>query len=66
VTELEPLFIMILQIAHDYGIFNLGDISIDGTKIEEKTSKHSAMSWGYANKLEEQLKGRSCRADKAG
>ena len=47
---------MILQIAHDYGIFNLGDLSIDGTKIEANASKHSAMSWGYANKLEEQLK----------
>ena len=56
VNEFGPLFIMILQIAHDYGILNLGDISIDGTKIEANASKHSAMSWDYANKLEEQLR----------
>ncbi|MDM8563827.1 hypothetical protein QUF54_10785, partial [Candidatus Marithioploca araucensis] len=36
-------------------IFKLGDISIDGTKIEANASKHKAMSWEYANKLEAML-----------
>ena len=39
------------------GIFKLGDISIDGVKIKANASKHKAMSWDYACKLEEQLKG---------
>jgi len=54
-NKLVPLFIMILQIAHDLGVFKLGDISIDGTKIEANASKHKAMSWDYAKKLETQL-----------
>ena len=53
--KLAPIFIMILQIAHDLGVLKLGDISIDGTKIEANASKHKAMSWDYANKLEAQL-----------
>ena len=53
--ELEQIFVMILQIAHSMRIFKLGDISIDGTKIKANASKHKAMSWAYANKLEKQL-----------
>lgn len=54
-SELGTLFVMILQIAHGLGIFKLGDISIDGTKIKANASQHKAMSWEYANKLEKQL-----------
>ncbi len=53
--ELEPLFVQILEYAWTLGIFKLGDISIDGTKIEANASKHKAMSWEYACKLEVQL-----------
>ena len=53
--QLEPLFVQILEYAWRLGIFKLGDISIDGTKIEANASKHKAMSWEYANKLEVQL-----------
>jgi hypothetical protein len=35
----------------------LGTVSLDGTKIKANASKHKAMSWEYANRLEEQLKG---------
>jgi hypothetical protein len=38
------------------GILKLGDISIDGTKIKANASKHKAMSWDYACKLEVQLR----------
>lgn len=55
-TKLEALFVQILFIACELGVFKLGDISIDGTKILANASKHKAMSWEYANKLEEQLK----------
>ena len=37
------------------GLFKLGKISLDGTKVKANASKHKAMSWGYANKLEAQL-----------
>jgi len=54
--ELGALFVMLLQIAHEMKIFKLGDIYIDGTKIKANASKHKALSWDYACKLEEQLK----------
>lgn len=53
--QLSPLFVEILEYACGLGIFKLGDISIDGVKIKANASKHKAMSWDYAGKLEEQL-----------
>lgn len=53
--QLQPLFVQILESACSLGIFKLGDISIDGSKIQANASKHKAMSWEYANKLEVQL-----------
>jgi transposase len=54
--QLSPLFVEILEYACGLGIFKLGEISIDGVKIKANASKHKAMSWEYACKLEEQLK----------
>ena len=54
--QLSPLFVEILEYACGLGIFKLGDISIDGVKIKANASKHKAMSWEYACKLEEQLR----------
>ena len=54
--ELGALFVQILQIAHEMGFLNLGIVSLDGTKVKANASKHSALSWEHANKLEEQLK----------
>ena len=54
--ELEGLFVRILVIAKVMGVFKLGKVSLDGSKIKANASKHKAMSWGYANKLEEQLR----------
>jgi len=53
--ELEGLFVQMLVLAKVMGLFKLGNVSLDGTKIKANASKHKAMSWGYANKLEEQL-----------
>ena len=53
--QLQPLFVQLLEYACKLGSFKLGDISIDGTKIEANASKHKAMSWEYACKLEVQL-----------
>lgn len=54
--ELEGLFVQMLVLAKVMGLFQLGNVSLDGTKVKANASKHKAMSWGYANKLEEQLR----------
>jgi hypothetical protein len=38
------------------GFLKLGKISLDGSKIQANASKHSALSWGHAVELEQQLK----------
>ena len=53
--QLSALFVQILEYACEMGILKLGNISIDGSKIKANASKHKAMSWDYANKLEKQL-----------
>ena len=55
-VELKPLFMQILSLAHAMNILKIGKISIDGTKIKANASKHQALSWGHACKLEKQLK----------
>jgi len=53
--ELEGFFVQILLIGQAMGLLKLGTVSLDGTKIKANASKHKALSWGYANKLEAQL-----------
>ena len=55
-NDLTPLFVQILQLAHELGLLKLGEISLDGTKVKANASKHKAMSWKRANQLEKQLK----------
>jgi transposase len=54
--QLHALFVQILQIAHTAGLFKIGTISLDGTKIKANASKHSAYSYGHACKIEGELK----------
>jgi transposase len=54
--ELEGLFVQVLAIARQMGVLKLGSVSLDGTKIKANASKHKALSWQYANKLEAQLR----------
>lgn len=55
-SELKPLFVQILLIAGQMGVLKLGKVSLDGTKIKANASKHRALSWKHACKLEQQLK----------
>ena len=55
--EIEVLMVQVLMIARTLGVFNLGNIALDGSKIKANASKHSALSYGYIKKLEEQLQG---------
>jgi len=54
--ELSALFVEILVVAEVMGLVKLGTVSLDGTKIKANASKHKALSWDYANRLEAQLK----------
>jgi IS5 family transposase len=56
-SELAALFTQVLLIAQRMGLVKLGTVSLDGTKLKANASKHKALSWDYANRLEEQLKG---------
>ena len=53
--ELETLFVQILLIAQDAGFLKVGKVSLDGTKIKANASKHKALSYAHADKLQKQL-----------
>lgn len=55
---LEPigaLFTQTLLVAAEMDMVALGDVSIDGTKVNANASKHKAMSWDRMLQLEDQL-----------
>ena len=54
-AELESLFVQVLMVAQSAGVLKVGKVSLDGTKIKANASKHKALSYAYANKLQEQL-----------
>jgi transposase len=54
--ELSALFVQILAVAHHLGVLKLGTVSLDGTKVQANASKHSALSWEHAGKIEAQLR----------
>jgi transposase len=54
--QLKPLFTQILMLAREMGLLKLGKVSLDGTKIKANASKHHALSWEHACKLEQQLR----------
>lgn len=54
--QLEPLFTAILTFAGEMGLLKLGTVSLDGSKMKANASKHKALSFGHATRLEEQLR----------
>lgn len=54
--ELSKLFVQILMIARQMNILKLGSVSLDGSKVKANASKHKALSYEHACKLEGQLK----------
>ena len=54
--ELGALFVQILSVAQQLGVLKIGKVSLDGTKVHANASKHSALSWEHANKIEAQLR----------
>jgi len=70
--EIENLFVHVLGVAREIGVLKLGTVALDGTKIHANASRHSALSYEHANKIEAQLKaevadllGRAETADQA-
>ncbi|EQD66652.1 transposase IS4 family protein, partial [mine drainage metagenome] len=49
------LFVQVLQVAHENPFSRLGTVSLDGTRLHAHASKHSALSYGHAEKIEAQL-----------
>lgn len=53
--QLSAMFVEILTIAQQMGVLKLGKVSLDGTKVKANASKHKALSYGHACKLQTQL-----------
>jgi len=56
-SEIESLFVQVLVIAKAMKLVKLGTVALDGTKVHANASRHSALSYGHAKKLEAQLLG---------
>ena len=54
--EIEGLFVQVLQVAREMGVLKLGTVALDGTKLHANASRHSALSYEHACKIEAQLK----------
>ncbi len=50
------VFIEVLRLAAAAGMVRLGNLAIDGTKIQGNASRHKAMSYGYMKKEEQRLR----------
>src|SRR5271156_3053206 len=54
--DIEKLFVEVLKLAREMGVLKMGTIGLDGTKIHADASRHSALSYEHAGKIEAQLK----------
>jgi transposase len=54
--QIEGLFVQVLLLAREMGMLKLGTLGLDGTKIHANASRHSALSYEHAGKIEAQLK----------
>src|SRR5450432_2276455 len=54
--QIETLFVQVLGVAREMGVLKMGTVALDGTKIHANASRHSALSYEHASKIEAQLK----------
>ena len=54
-SRIETLFVQVLGVAHEMGVLKLGTVALDGTKLHANASRHSALSYEHAGKIEAQL-----------
>src|SRR5215210_312086 len=55
-AELQDLFVQVLLLAQAMGVLQLGNISLDGTKVHADASKSKAVSYKRLGELEAQLR----------
>lgn len=53
--EIEGLFVQVLLLAREMGLLKMGTVGLDGSKIHANASRHSALSYAHAGKIEAQL-----------
>jgi len=53
--QIGTLFVQVLGVAREMGVLKLGTVALDGTKIHANASRHSALSYEHAGKIEAQL-----------
>src|SRR6202171_1322882 len=53
--EIEGLFVQVLALAREMGMLKMGTVALAGTKIHANASRHSALSYEHAGKIEAQL-----------
>jgi hypothetical protein len=49
-------YVQVLGVAREMGVLKLGTVALGGTKIHANASRHSALSYEHASKIEAQLK----------
>jgi len=54
--EIEALFVQVLGVAREMKLLKLGSVALDGTKVHANASRHHALSYGHAERLEAQLR----------
>jgi len=60
IKDIEGLFVQVLSLAGEMGIPKIGTVGLDGTKIHATASRHKALSYDHAGKIEAQLKAECC------
>ena len=53
--QFESIFVQVLQVARENQLSRFGTVSLDGTKVHANASRHSALSYAHATKIETQL-----------
>jgi transposase len=54
--RVEALFVEVPLLAREMGLLQLGTVALDGTKMHANASRHSALSYEHAGKVEAQLR----------
>jgi transposase len=54
--QFAAIFVQVLEVARENRLSRFGTLSLDGTKLHANASRHSALSYGHAEKIEAQLK----------
>src|SRR5580658_3119404 len=54
--QIAGLFVEVLRLARAMGMLKMGTVALDGTKVHANASRHSALSYAHAKKIEKQLK----------